>query len=103
MSSPTQQAMCHIPESQPHTLPPHYTFLTTSSPPTPYLPTSQHHLPSPLSQLRPGLQHTRPWELPSQNLSPELEHSEPPDLLGPPDGPPTSCSILLNHSTTHFI
>ncbi|KAF8342073.1 uncharacterized protein EI90DRAFT_3115912 [Cantharellus anzutake] len=32
---------CHIPESQPCTLPPHHTFLTTSPSPTPCLPTPQ--------------------------------------------------------------
>ncbi|KAF8312169.1 uncharacterized protein EI90DRAFT_3023139 [Cantharellus anzutake] len=49
------------------------------------------------------LRHTKPWPLPSRNLGPESEHSEIPDLLRYPDGPPTSRDMPLNHSSTHFI
>ncbi|KAF8332317.1 uncharacterized protein EI90DRAFT_3122770 [Cantharellus anzutake] len=70
---------CHIPESRPHALPPHHTFLTTSPSPTPRLPTPQVTFP------------------------PDCLSSETPDLLRYPDGPPTSRDTPLNHSSTHFI
>ncbi|KAF8337548.1 uncharacterized protein EI90DRAFT_3013741 [Cantharellus anzutake] len=49
------------------------------------------------------LRYTEPWPLPSRNLGPESEHSETPDSLRYPDGPPTSRDMPLNHSSTHFI
>ncbi|KAF8327372.1 uncharacterized protein EI90DRAFT_3127014 [Cantharellus anzutake] len=93
---------CHIPESRPRALPPHHTFLTTSPSPTPCLPTPQvTFLPTVSAPV--WLRHTEPWPLPSRKLGPESEHSETPDLLRYPDGPPISRDMPLNPSSTHFI
>ncbi|KAF8336295.1 uncharacterized protein EI90DRAFT_3119563 [Cantharellus anzutake] len=87
---------------------------TPHTPTTPHLPnnfTIPYTMPSPLPK-SPSLlivsapvwlRHTDPWPLPSRNLGPESEHSETPDLLRYPDGPPTSRDMPLNLSSTHFI